>query len=190
MAQRPVLAIRKFYKGDIQRVPRVLYDIEVPVIAAVNGPAYGAGCDIPFMCDLRLASTTAVFCEVFVRLGVISGDGGAWFIPRVIGMAKYAEMAFTADPVDAADALKFGLVLKVVPDELMPAALELAERIARNAPAAVRMMKRLIREGQSVRLETHLELAAALMAIGHRTDDHQAALAAFFEKREPEFEGT
>lgn len=190
LANRPAPRIREFYRQGIQKVPLAFNAIEVPIIAAVNGPAFGAGCDIACMCDLRIAAETAQFGEVFVKLGVTPGDAGAWFIPRIIGIARYAEMAFTGEPIDAQTALAWGLVSRVVPgDQLMPEAMALARRIAANAPLALRMTKRLIREGQQTRLETHLELCAAFMAITHRTDDHHEALDAYFARRPPSFAG-
>lgn len=189
-SKRP-LDVMAFYRGGIQRIPLILEKIEIPIIAAVNGPAYGAGCDIACMCDIRLASTTAVFCEVFVRLGVVSGDGGAWYIPRVIGASRYAEMAFTGDPIDAEEALRLGLVSKVVlPEALMDTAKALAGRIARNAPQALRMTKRLLREGRHQRIDSHLEMAAALMTVCHTTEDNREGMLAALEKRVPFFNGT
>ncbi|TXL69485.1 crotonase/enoyl-CoA hydratase family protein [Vineibacter terrae] len=187
---RKPLDMMAFYRDGIQRIPLTLERLEIPIIAAVNGPAYGAGCDIACMCDIRLASATAVFCEVFVRLGVVSGDGGAWYIPRVIGASRYAEMAFTGDPVDAEEALRIGLVSRVVPPEaLMDEARRLAGRIARNAPQALRMTKRLLREGRHQRIDSHLEMTAALMSLCHTTDDNREGMLAALHKRPPRFEG-
>ncbi len=136
------------YKRGIQRVAKVMWECEVPLIAAVNGPAYGAGCDTTCLCDIRFASTHATFAENFVRVGLIPGDGGAWLLPRQIGLSRAAEMTFTAEPVDAVTALEWGLVSKVVePDELLPEAQALAARIAQNPPRQLRMAKRLLREG-------------------------------------------
>jgi enoyl-CoA hydratase/carnithine racemase len=188
-SKRP-LDMLAFYRDGIQRIPLALEKLEIPIIAAVNGPAYGAGCDISCMCDIRLASATAVFCEVFARLGVVSGDGGAWYIPRVIGASRFAEMAFTGDPIDAEEALRIGLVSKVVPPEaLMDEAMHLAGRIARNAPQAVRMTKRLLREGRHQRIDSHLEMAAAVMALCHTTEDNREGMSAALEKRTPLFQG-
>jgi len=179
------------YQAGIQRVPLAFARIEVPVIAAVNGPAIGAGCDLACMCDIRIAGESARFAESFVKVGIIPGDGGAWLLPRILGMSRAAEMAFTGDTIDAAQALAWGLVSRVVPDgELMPAARELAERIAANPPYAVRMTKRLLREGQSMSLESLLQLSAAMQSLAHATADHKEAVAAFIEKRKPKFGGT
>lgn len=186
----PPVAQRTAYRDGIQRIPRALYACEVPLIAAVNGPAVGAGCDLALMCDLRIASTTAFFAESFVKLGIIPGDGGAFFLPRAVGAARAAEMALTGDRVDAATALDWGLVSQVVaPEELLHAAQALAARVAANPPHAVRMAKKLLREAHGRSLDGVLELSAAYQAIAHQTDDHHEAIAAMVEKRQPRFEG-
>ncbi|MBF5006743.1 crotonase/enoyl-CoA hydratase family protein [Diaphorobacter caeni] len=175
---------RQAYRNGIQRLPLAWCNLEVPTIAAVNGPAYGAGNDLATMCDIRIAAESAVFCETFVKLGLIAGDGGAWLLPRAVGMSNACEMAFTGDAFDARQALAFGLVSRVVPDdELMAASLQLARRIAVNPPHALRMTKRLIREGQHTRLDTLLEMSAGFQALAHHTAEHDAALAGFLERR-------
>jgi len=182
--------IREGYRGGIQRLPRAMWELSVPTIAAVNGPAYGAGCDLTLMCDIRIASDTATFAENFVKVGLIAGDGGAWFLPRQIGLSRAAEMAFTGEPVDAATAAEWGLVSKVVDDRhLMEEARNLANRIAANPPGVVRMTKRLMREGLGLDLPALLEMAAAYQALAHHTEDHEEAVAAIVEKRKPEFKG-
>jgi enoyl-CoA hydratase/carnithine racemase len=182
---------RRNYKLGIQRIPLAFDRLEVPVIAAVNGPAIGAGCDLACMCDVRIAAAEARFAESFVKLGIVPGDGGAWLLPRVVGYSKACEMAFTGDMLSAEEALACGLVSRVVPAaELMMEARKLAERIAANPPHAVRMTKRLIREGQNVQLATLLELSAGMQALAHATTDHKEAAAAFVEKRKPRFEGS
>ena len=181
---------RTAYRDGIQRIPRALDACEVPLIAAVNGPAVGAGCDLAMMCDLRVASSTAFFAESFVKLGIIPGDGGAFFLPRVIGQARAAEMALTGDRVDAETALAWGMVSAVVPpEELLDAARALADRVAVNPPNAVRMAKKLLRQAQGHSLDSVLEMSAAMQAIAHSTKDHHEAVAAFLDKRTPEFTG-
>lgn len=176
------------YRAGIQRVPRALHSCEVPLIAAVNGPAVGAGCDLALLCDLRIASTRATFAESFVKLGLIPGDGGAWLLPRIVGNARAMEMTFTGEAVDAATALAWGLVSQVVePDDLLDAARALAARITVNPPLAVRMAKRLIREAQHQRLDDTLELSAALQALAHHTHDHKEAVAATADRRSAVF---
>lgn len=178
------------YKRGIQRLPIAFAALEVPVIAAVNGPAIGAGLDLTCMCDLRIAGESAKFAESFVKLGIIPGDGGAWLLQRVIGFSKAAEMSLTGDTIDAAEALACGLVSKVVPDaELMDAARVLAAKIAANPSFAVRMAKRLLWEGRRADLATVLEMSAAMQAVAHATGDHEEAVNAFLEKRAPQFKG-
>jgi 2-(1,2-epoxy-1,2-dihydrophenyl)acetyl-CoA isomerase len=182
--------IQHNYRTGIQRIPLAFGRLDVPVIAAVNGPAIGAGCDLACMCDIRIAGTSAKFAESFVRLGIIPGDGGAWLLPRVVGMSRACELAFTGDTIDAAAALEFGLVSRVVPDErLLEEARALALRIAANPPQALRWTKRLIREGQHVRLDTMLDTAAVIQALAHHTEDHAEAISAYFEKRPARFQG-
>lgn len=181
-------AIRDEYRNGIQRIPKALYHLDVPVIAAVNGPAIGAGLDLACMCDIRIASDRATFAESFVKVGIIPGDGGAWLLPRVVGMSKASEMAFTGDALNAQEALACGLVSRVVPHEsLKDEAMRLAERIAANPGGVLRMTKRLLREGERSSLESLLETSAAYQAIAHTTPDHEEAVRAFVEKRKPSF---
>ncbi len=181
--------IREEYRNGIQRLPLALYNLEVPTIAAVNGPAIGAGCDLTCMCDIRIAAETATFAESFVKVGIIPGDGGAWLLPRVVGMSKAAEMSFTGEALSAAEALECGLVSRVVPPgELLSEANRLAQRIAANPGHALRMTKRLLREGQHARLESLLELSAGFQALAHKTPQHKEAVMAFIEKRKPVFD--
>ncbi|HWI80417.1 crotonase/enoyl-CoA hydratase family protein [Ramlibacter sp.] len=181
-------AIREEYRNGIQRLPRALYHLDVPVIAAVNGPAIGAGLDLTCMCDIRIASDQATFAESFVRVGIVPGDGGAWLLPRAVGRAKAAEMAFTGEAISAQEALACGLVSRVVaPEALMDTAMALARKIAANPAGVLRMTKRLLREGESASLESLLEISASYQAIAHMEPDHHEAVRAFVEKRAPRF---
>lgn len=181
---------RRNYKAGIQRLPLLFEALEVPVIAAVNGPAIGAGCDLACMCDVRIAGESARFAESFVKLGIVPGDGGAWLLPRIIGFARASELALTGDMLNAAEALACGLVSRVVPDEqLMSEARAVAARIAANPPHAVRMTKRLLREGYRASLHGILEMSAAFQALAHETRDHEEAVAAALERRPAEFTG-
>ena len=182
--------IQHGYTSGIQRLTRAIYGCEVPIIAAVNGPAVGAGCDLALMADMRIASENAFFAESFVKLGLIPGDGGAWLLPRAVGAARAAEMAFTGDRVDAATALEWGLVSRVVAaDALMDTARQLAARVASNPPNALRLTKKLLREADTQHLGGILELSAAMQAISHGTADHREALSAFVERRPGQFTG-
>lgn len=184
MFGRPRDEIPDAYREGIQRLPRAFHTLDVPVIAAVNGPAVGAGCDLTLMCDIRIASTRATFAESFIKVGLIPGDGGAWFLPRAIGMSRASEMAFTGEPINAVKAEEWGLVTQVVdPDDLMTAAHDLAERIAANPGGVLRMTKRLIREGQTLDLDALLEMSADLQAVAHHTDEHREAVASMLGGR-------
>ena len=178
------MEIRDNYRRGIQRIPLAFHRLDVPTIAAVNGPAIGAGCDLACMADIRIASEKASFAESFVKLGLIPGDGGAWLLQRVVGYARAAEMSFTGETVDAQAALAMGLVSRVVPHEtLLAEATALAERIAANPGQALRMTKRLMREAQTSRLDSILELSAAYQALTHGSAEHEGAVAAFLERR-------
>ncbi|MGO4617285.1 crotonase/enoyl-CoA hydratase family protein [Nocardia sp. 2YAB30] len=182
--------LRQGYRHGIQRIPKALYHCEIPTIAAVNGPAVGAGCDLALLCDLRIAASTAVFAESFVRVGLIPGDGGSWLLPKAIGMARACEMAFTGEPIDARTALDWGLVSQVVEaDALLDAAHRLATRVSANPPHVLRMTKRLLREGLHQSLESHLELSAAMQAAAHHTEDHREAVEAMLDRRPSDFKG-
>lgn len=182
--------LRNAYRTGIQLIPLALYELEVPVVAAVNGPAIGAGLDLACMCDVRIASETALFAESFVKLGIVPGDGGAWLLPRIVGMARASLLTLTGETIDAAKALEYGLVAEVVaPERVLDRALEVAGMIAANPGHATRMAKRLLREGQDMKLAPLLELSAAYQALAHHTQDHHEAVSAFLEKRAPEFTG-
>lgn len=181
---------RANYRRGVQKIPLAIADLEVPIIAAVNGHAIGLGCDLAALCDLRVASNKAKFAASFVKLGIVPGDGGAWILPRVVGVAAAAEMILTGDTYTAEQALQMGLVNRLVePEHVLSAAIALAERIAVNPRRTVRLAKRLLREAQHARLADVLELSAAFQALAHETADHREALDAFFEERMPDFRG-
>lgn len=171
-------AQRRAYVAGIQRIPRALQRLEVPIIAAVNGAAIGAGLDLAMMCDIRVASDRATFAESFVSIGLIPGDGGTWFLPRAIGWERAAEMTFTGERIDAATALEWGLVSRVVPhDTLLAEADRLAQRIAANPGEVLRMAKRLLQESRSGSLESVLGMAAAMQPLAHLDPEHGARIA-------------
>ncbi|MEY8015954.1 crotonase/enoyl-CoA hydratase family protein [Mycobacterium servetii] len=169
---------RRAYIDGVQRIPRALGRLEVPLIGAINGAAVGAGCDLAMMCDIRVASERASFAESFVQLGLIPGDGGTWFLQRAIGYERAAEMTFTGDRVDAATALDWGMISRVVAhDDLLPQARALAERIAKNPPHALRMAKRLLQESRTGTLESTLGMAAAMQPLAHHDREHEQRIA-------------
>lgn len=184
------LEIEGNYRQGIQRMTLAMDQVEVPVIAAVNGPAIGAGFDLACMCDLRLASGNAVIGETFVNLGIIPGDGGAWFLQRLVGYQRAAELTLSGRLVKAEEALAMGLFLEIVePDELMTRARELALQIASKPPLAVRLTKRLLRMARCHELDDVLQMSATFQGCLHQTEDHMEAVTAFLEKRSGHFCG-
>ncbi|MEZ5708608.1 MAG: enoyl-CoA hydratase-related protein [Blastomonas sp.] len=184
------LELERWYREHIQRIPLVMDRMSVPVIAAVNGHAIGAGCDLSTMCDIRIASDKAVFAESFLRVGIIPGDGGAWLLPRTIGMARAAQMLLTGEFIDAAKAEHYGLVSEVVAhDALMDRASQLAAMVAQFPPAAIRKSKRLLKDARDVTLAEHLDQAAIWQGVLQQQDDHREAIDAILEKRKPRFQG-
>jgi enoyl-CoA hydratase/carnithine racemase len=182
--------IRRTYQNGVQTIARALYDLEVPIIAAVNGAAMGAGMDFATMCTIRIASEKAKFAESFIKLGLTSAAGGAWFLNRAIGTSAAAEMALTGDTIDAARALELGLVSRVVAhDALLAEANALAARITRHPPHSIRLNTRLLRESARLDLGASLEIAAAMQAVVQQTDDQYEAVAAAVEKRKPSYTG-
>jgi enoyl-CoA hydratase/carnithine racemase len=184
------VAIRDGYRRNIHRIVRSIYGLEVPSIAAVNGAAIGLGCDVACMTDIRICAENSRFGVTFLKLGLIPGDGGAWLLPRTIGMSRAAELLFTGDIIDAATAAAWGLVSRVVPAEsLVDEAIALAERIVVQPPHALRLAKSLLRQGQTASYDTLMEMSAAAQAISHLTEDHMEGVDAILEKRAPAFKG-
>jgi enoyl-CoA hydratase/carnithine racemase len=190
-SSRPPVETRHHYDTGVQRIPRAFESLDVPMIAAVNGPAIGAGCDLACMCDIRIAGRSARFAESFVKVGLVPGDGGAWLLQHAVGYSKACELAFTGDQLSAEEALSCGLVSRVVADDqLMRVARELAGRIAANPPHVVRLTKRLMLHSRQHGLESVLQLASAMQSLAHSTTDHVEAVQAMLEKRLPRFTGS
>lgn len=184
------VATRANYRRGVQSVIRALWDLEIPSIAAINGHAIGLGLDLACLCDIRVAADTARMASSFISVGLVPGDGGAWILPRTVGLSKASEMIFTGDTLDAAQALACGLVSQVVPAAYLLDSVQcLAQKIASRPARILRLSKRLLREGQHSRLSDVLELSAAYQALAHETEDHAEALEAFAEKRAPVFKG-
>jgi enoyl-CoA hydratase/carnithine racemase len=178
------------YRNGIHKIIRSLWTLEVPLIAAVNGPAIGLGNDVACLADVRIAAESARFGATFLKVGLVPGDGGAWILPRIVGLSRAAELLFSARVLDASEALAWGLASRVVPDiELSEEAHRIAAEIAAQPPQVLRMTKRLLRASLSADLNTIMELSAAMQAAAHSTADHREALEAFFEKRPPVFTG-
>lgn len=182
--------MERYYRHGIQRIPRAMHAAEVAVIAAVNGPAIGAGFDLVNMCDLRIGSTHAQFGETFINLGIMAGDGGGWFLRRVVGAQRAAELTFTGRTVKAEEARAIGILLEITePGQLIARAKEIAAQVAAKPPLAVRYAKRALRLAQQQGLEEHLDSCASFQAALQKTGDHLEALSAFFEKRSGAFKG-
>jgi 2-(1,2-epoxy-1,2-dihydrophenyl)acetyl-CoA isomerase len=187
---RSAADLRNWLRDSVHYVPRQVALLDKPYIAAVNGPAVGAGMDMVSMTDIRIASDAARFAMSYVKVGLVPGDGGCYYLPRIVGTAKALELIWTGDFFDAQEALRIGYVSKVVPaDELLSTARELAERIARGPAVAVQLAKRLVHRGLNSSVEEALEAASQAMAIVQSTEDAREGPRAFAEKREPEFKG-
>lgn len=178
------------YKDGIQRIPRALESFQKPIIAMVNGAAIGAGCDLACMCDMRVASDKAKFGETFAKLGLVPGDGGTFFLQRVVGYAKAMEMILTADIYDSNAALAMGLVNQVHSFlDLKEKTRELAMKITHIGPVGLALTKRALKMGRTQDLNAQLEVLSMYQGIAQRTDDHFEGLRAMKEKRTPEFKG-
>ncbi len=186
----PVMEDRQRQLRWEHEIPRRLHRMGKPTIAALQGAAAGAAFSIALACDLRIASEKAFLVTAFARLGLSGDYGGTWFLTRLVGPAKAREIYFTADRIDAATCLELGIVNRVVPDEDLAAeAFALAARIAAGPPIALRFMKENLNRALDADLETCLRIEADRMVRGAQTDDYTEAVAAFAEKRTPNFEG-
>jgi 2-(1,2-epoxy-1,2-dihydrophenyl)acetyl-CoA isomerase len=178
--------LRTRYNGIVLR----MRTMDKPVIAAINGVAAGAGCNLALAADLRIASDRASFIEVFSKVGLIPDSGGTWLLPQLVGTGRALEMMFFADPVDAQTAERVGLVNRVVPhEELLPRAMEWATRLAAGPTRAYGLMKRGVNRAVGVQLADALEYEAQLQEIAGRTEDHREGVAAFLAKRPPVYTG-
>jgi len=191
LAEKHTALSRKGHIFDrIQRVARAMDDLDKPTIAAVNGAATGAGMDMALMCDLRVAGRSARFAESYVNVGLVPGDGGCFYLPRLVGPAKALELLLTGDTIDAAEAERLGIVNRVVEDDvLLDETYALARRIAAKAPIPVRMIKRTVYQSLRSDLRTSLDLVSSHFGVVAVTEDAEEAMAAFRERREPRFTG-
>ena len=177
-------------RRGLLRVPAILHRMDKPTIAMVHGVALGFGCDLALACDLRVASEDARFSQGFLRLGLAPGMGGAWFLPRLIGLTKAAEFLFTGDFLGAKEADRLGMLNKLVPiDKLEEETMELARRLAKGPPIAIRMAKQLMYRCLQVELEAALELSNLSETFTLLSEDYKEGEAAFGEKREAKYEG-
>jgi enoyl-CoA hydratase/carnithine racemase len=182
--------LRRRYIRGIQQIPRTIEALHTPLVAMVNGPAIGAGCDLACMCDIRIGSSHARFGETFAKLALVPGDGGTFFLQRVVGYPRAMELSLTGRIVGADEARDIGLLNHLVAAEaLREETGKLARSIAANSPVAVSMIKRAIRQARTAEIEGHLDLLAAFQGITQRTDDHFEGIRAMKEKRAPGFKG-
>ena len=171
-------------------VTRRLREMDKPVIAAVNGVAAGAGLSFALACDIRIASERASFIEVFINVGLVPDSGSTWTLPRLVGLGKAMELCFTGDKIDAAEALRIGLVNRVVPaDDLVTEVNALAGRIAALPARGIALTKRLLNQSFDNDLGAQLEAEAFAQETAALTEDHYEGVVAFIEKRKPEFKG-
>jgi enoyl-CoA hydratase/carnithine racemase len=194
--------LRMRYIHGILKIPKCIEDLSTPLIGLINGPAVGAGCDLAMMCDLRIGSKRSLFLESFTRLGLVPGDGGTFFLQRVIGFSKAMQMFLTGERFEGQKAFDFGLLNYFVEsenegdnenenkDSLEIKGSEIAEKIAGNAPVAQMMTKKAMKVSYLNDLGTSLDLLSSFQGITQRTSDHFEALQAFKEKRNPNFKGS
>lgn len=182
--------LRMRYQHGIQRIPKCIEELSVPVIALVNGAAIGAGCDLAMMCDLRIGSENSKFAETFTRMGLVPGDGGTFFLQRVIGYSKAMQMFLTGKQFLGIDALNFGLLnFYFDASNILAETEKLAEVISSQSPIAQKLTKKAMKISYLHDLSTSLDLLASYQGIAQRTADHFEALKAFSEKRTPNFKG-
>jgi len=176
------MEIQENYRTGIQRMANAMYNIEVPTIAAVNGAAIGAGFDLTCMCDIRIGADKAKLGETFINLGIIPGDGGAWFLPRVVGVQRAAELTFSGRIFGAEEAKEMGVLLEICPHDILLARCEeLAGQFAAKPRTALRLAKRLLRSCHKLGLSDFLDYCASLQSLCHTTEEHQFAVAKMVE---------
>src|SRR5699024_1996854 len=200
-----MMAGRGFYKSDrditstalarknslwkkIQRVPLTLQDIEQPVIAKIHGAAYGAGLDMALMCDIRIAEVDTKISESYVNVGIVPGDGGAYFLPRIIGKDRALDMLWTGKVIDGREAKEIGLVTFAKEADIIDEFTEqYLEKLANGPQQAIRLIKRAVNQNETMDLRSSLDLISSHMGIVTELDDHKEGVQALIEKRKPKF---
>ncbi|TQR08579.1 enoyl-CoA hydratase/isomerase family protein [Psychrobacillus soli] len=175
---------------NVHRVALTIHDIDKPIICAINGIAVGAGLDMALMADIRIMADTAKVSEGYINVGLIPGDGGAYYLPRIVGYSKALELLWSGDFISANEAKEIGLVNMVYPSEaFFEKSLEYAKSLANKPQVAVRLIKRTVKQSIKSNLSSSLDLVSSHFAIVKSTEDHQEAVNAFLEKRKPVFTG-
>jgi enoyl-CoA hydratase/carnithine racemase len=181
---------RNSLRYTVHRVPRALQLLDKPYIAAVNGAAVGAGMDMASMADIRFASDNARFGMAYVKMGIVPGDGGCYFLPRIVGVQKALELIWSGALIDAQEAARIGYVLRVYPAEsLLSETQSFARQLAEGPAVAIQLAKRLVYRGLEVGLDQALDLAQSAMTIAQSTEDAREGPRAFVERRSPRFQG-
>lgn len=182
--------LRARYQQGIQRIPQCIENLSVPVIAMVNGAAVGAGCDLAMMCDLRIGHHKTKFAETFTRMGLVPGDGGTFFLQRIVGYSKAMQMFLTSKTYQGIEAQDFGLLNFLFEESGMEEETKkIADTIAGNSPVAQKLTKKAMKVSYLHDLQTSLDLLASFQGIAQRTSDHFEAIKSFKEKRSPNFSG-
>lgn len=182
--------LRRRYTKGIQQIPLTMESLQTPIVAMVNGAAIGAGCDLACMCDIRIGCQHSRFGETFAKLALVPGDGGAFFLQRVIGYAKAMELSLTGRVVGPEEALDIGLLNRLVDQNNLRFETEkIIDSITTNSPVALAMIKKAIRNARTAEITGHLDLVAAFQGITQRTYDHAEGVRALKEKRQPNFKG-
>jgi enoyl-CoA hydratase/carnithine racemase len=176
--------LKNFLWEHVQKVPLLLEDVDKPVMAVINGATAGGGFDLAMACDIRIASERATLCSSFIRMGMANGDGGAYFLPRILGMAKALEVMLTGRLIEAAEALSLGIVSRVVPhDKLTLEAEGLAQEITQWSLPALRFTKRAAYQGLQSSLRTHMDYISAQLTLLIQTQEHKDAVCDFLNSK-------
>ena len=184
------LARKRMLTHGVHKVARAVEALDKPLVCALNGVAVGAGLDMALMCDMRFMGRSARLSEGYIKVGLVPGDGGAWFLPRLVGPAKALELLLTGDFVEAEEALRIGMVNRVYDDaELQERTREFAAQLAAMSPVAVAVIKRTVQQSAAIDLRTSLDLISSHMAVVQSTDDYREAQTAFAERRPGRFTG-
>jgi len=172
------LGMKEMLRLHVQRIPLLVEDLDKPLIAAVTGPAVGAGMDMALMCDMRVAGRSARFCESYIRVGFVPGAGGCYYLPRLVGIGKAFELFMTGDFIDAEEAYRIGIVNRLVDDDqVLEETYAMAERMAKAPPVVSGMLKRALYQSANSDLRTSLDLVSSHMGVVRSTPESKATFA-------------